>query len=166
MNIVLIGMPGSGKTTIGTEIARLMGRNFIDIDFEIIKSAGMSIPEIFAEYGEAGFRRYERTQTFRASRKHDCVIATGGGVVKDRKNYSPLHQNGYICHIYRCLSLLPTDGRPLSQANSLESMYEQRKPMYEFFRDFFVNNDRSPLDAAQNIIDEFKIFSREICVRV
>ncbi len=158
MNIVLIGMPGSGKTTIGTEIANLMGRKFIDVDVTIIEEAGMSIPDIFAKYGESTFRRYEREQTLKASRKNNCVIATGGGVVKDRKNYYPLHETSYICQIFRDISLLPKDGRPLSQANNLEVMYQQRKHMYEFFRDNIVNNDKNPNSVAKIIIEDFKTF--------
>ena len=158
MNIVLIGMPGSGKTTIGNEIARLTGRRFIDVDLEIIQAAGISIPEIFAKHGEKVFRQYEREQTLIVSRNNDCVIATGGGVVKDKNNYFPLHENGYICHIFRELSLLPSDGRPLSQANDIRIMYEQRKPLYKFFRDAFILNDKTPLDAAKNIIEEFNNF--------
>lgn len=156
MNIVLIGMPGSGKTTIGAEIARILGREFIDVDAVIVKETGMPVSEIFAKYGEAGFRRYEREQTFAASRKYDCVIATGGGVVKDANNYYPLHETGRIYQIKRDISLLPTEGRPLSQANNLEAMYEQRKPMYRFFRDAKIENDATPHDAAEAIIRDFR----------
>lgn len=144
MNIVLIGMPGSGKSTLGGEVARLLERELIDIDNIIVQSAGMSIPEIFSRYGEAEFRRYEREKICEASRQKDCVTATGGGVVKDRNNYYPLHETGRIYQIKRALSLLPSDGRPISQSMSLEKLYEERKPMYKFFRDAKIDNNRTP----------------------
>lgn len=160
MNIVLIGMPGSGKSTLGEELAKMLGRELVDIDNMIVKAVGMSIPEIFSQYGEPVFRQYEHEQVFAVSRKDNCVIATGGGVVKDRNNYYPLHETGRIYQIKRALSLLPTDGRPISQANSLEAIYNSRKEMYKYFRDAQIDNNRTPEEAALDIIDEFKSFMK------
>lgn len=160
MNIVLIGMPGSGKSTIGGEVARILGRELVDVDNLIIEAAGISIPEIFKRYGEAEFRRYEREQILAASKVKDCVIALGGGAVKDKNNYYPLHETGRIYQLKRDLSLLPTDGRPISQSMNLADLYEQRKAMYEFFRDSEIDNNRTPREAAEDIIREFQAFMK------
>ena len=154
-NIVLIGMPGSGKTTVGEALAKLTGREAIDIDQRIVERAGCSIPEIFAAEGEEAFRTLEREETAKAGMLSGKVLLTGGGVVKDLRNYDSLHQNGRIYHLWRDLSLLPTDGRPLSLTTDLTTMWEARAPMYQQFRDVLVENMKSVEETAETIWRDF-----------
>ncbi|MBQ7329493.1 MAG: AAA family ATPase [Oscillospiraceae bacterium] len=151
-NIVLIGMPGCGKSTIGKLLAQELNREFIDADAEIVNEAGMSIPEIFETQGEEGFRKIEMQVLTKLGQKSCLVIATGGGCVTKAENYPLLHQNGTIYWIKRDIASLPTDGRPLSQAGKLEQMYKVRKPLYEQFADCAVSNDNCPGDAVAKIL--------------
>ena len=151
-NIVLIGMPGCGKSTIGQILAEKTGKQLLDADAEIIKTAGKSIPEIFAEGGEPAFRAIETQVLAQLGKRSGCIIATGGGCVTKAETLPSLHQNGTIFWIKRDIALLPKDGRPLSLANDLQKMYEIRKPMYEAFADFTIENDGSPEETAGNII--------------
>ncbi|MBP3509070.1 shikimate kinase [Oscillibacter sp.] len=154
-NIVLIGMPGCGKTTVGQALAELTGREAIDIDQRIAERAGCSIPEIFAQGGETAFRALEREETAEAGKLSGKIILTGGGVIKDQRNYAPLHQNGRIYHLIRDLNILPTDGRPLSQSADLSAMWAERAPLYARFRDMEVQNSGSVQETAQAIWRDF-----------
>lgn len=154
-NIVLIGMPGSGKSSVGARLAELTGREAVDLDALIAEKAGLSIPEIFAEQGEAAFRALEREVTAEAGKLSGRIILTGGGVVKDERNYAPLRQNGRIYHLLRDLELLPTEGRPLSQTTRLTAMWEERRPMYERFRDAVIDNNGAMEDTVQTIWRDF-----------
>ena len=154
-NIVVIGMPGCGKTTVGQALAELTGREAIDIDARIVERAGCSIPEIFAQDGEAAFRALEREETAEAGKLSGKIILTGGGVVKDARNYAPLHQNSRIYHLTRDLSILPTDGRPLSQGADLAAMWAERAPMYARFRDVFIEHNGSVEGTAAAIWRDF-----------
>ena len=158
-NVVLIGMPGCGKSTIGNLLARKLGRKFVDADEEIIQLAGKSIPEIFAQDGEEIFREWETMALEHLGKQSGLVIATGGGCVTRQRNYPELHQNGSIVWLERDLSLLPTDGRPLSQSNRLEEMYAVRKPMYEAFADVRVANTGSPEDTVTEILSKLEELS-------
>lgn len=151
-NIVLIGMPGCGKSTIGKLLAQELNREFVDADAEIVNEAGMTIPEIFETHGEEGFRKIETHVLAKLGQKSCLVIATGGGCVTRAENYPLLHQNGTIYWIKRDITSLPTDGRPLSQAGKLEQMYKVRKPLYEQFADCAVSNDNCPGDAVVKIL--------------
>ena len=154
-NIVLIGMPGSGKSSVGAKLAELTGREAIDLDTLIEQRAGTTISDIFAKQGEAAFRALEREVTAEAGKLTGKILLTGGGVVKDSRNYAPLRQNGRIYHIIRDLDLLPTDGRPLSQATKLSVMWEERRPMYESFRDTAIDNHGTIEETAQTIWRDF-----------
>ena len=154
-NIVLIGMPGSGKTTVGQALAELTGREAIDIDQRIVERSGRPIPEIFAQEGEAAFRALEREETAEAGKLSGKIILTGGGVVKDPRNYGSLHQNGRIYHLVRDLDLLPTEGRPLSQATPLATLWAERAPLYARFRDIEIGNNGSAQETAQGIWRDF-----------
>lgn len=151
-NIVLIGMPGCGKSTIGKALAEQTGRKFVDADAFLEQNAGYTIPEIFANRGEAAFRELETAALAELGKQSGLVIATGGGCVTRNENYPLLHQNGTIIWIRRNLEMLPTEGRPLSQTNRLEQMYQIRKPMYESFADHTIENDGDIQDAAQAIL--------------
>ena len=155
-NIVLIGMPGCGKTTVGKELASQLNKLFIDIDEEIVKRAGTSIPEIFAEQGESGFRNLESDVLADICKRSGLVISTGGGCITQERNYSYLHQNGTIVWIKRDISLLPTEGRPLSQQNKVTELYKIRKPLYEAFSDISVTNTDTPNSTAIKITTMIK----------
>lgn len=154
-NIVLIGMPGCGKSTIGQLLAEKTGREAVDIDQRIAERAGCSIPEIFARGGEAEFRALEREETARAGALTGKILLTGGGAVKTPENYAALHQNGRVYHLLRDLETLPTDGRPLSQGADLAAMWRQREPLYRRFRDVTVDNNGAPEDTVDAIWRDF-----------
>lgn len=155
-NIVLIGMPGSGKSSVAELIAQKTGREFIDIDKEIVKTAGKTIPEIFAEDGEAVFRAFECEETARVGKLTGVVIATGGGLVKDFRNYAPLHQNGRIYYLCRDLAELEIEGRPLSKdMETLKQLALEREPLYNKFADSKIENNVSLQEAPQKILEEY-----------
>ncbi len=154
-NLVLIGMPGSGKTTVGSALAALTGREALDMDQLIAEKAGCSIPELFAREGEEAFRALEREVAAACGKCSGKILLTGGGVVKDRRNYAALHQNGRIYQLLRPLDLLPTDGRPLSQGADLAAMWREREPLYTAFRDAAIENTGTVQDTAQQIWRDF-----------
>ena len=151
-NIILIGMPGCGKSTVGKLLAEKTDRKFVDADAAIEEKAGISIPEIFANGGEAAFRELETAVLVEICKGSGLVIATGGGCVTRAENYPLLHQNGRIVWIKRDISSLPTDGRPLSQCNNLSQMYQRRAPLYESFADLTVENNQSTEETANRIL--------------
>lgn len=151
-NIILIGMPGSGKTTAGKLLAEKNGRKFVDTDEELVKHAGRTIPDIFAADGEPYFRQLETEVLSSLGQQSGLVLATGGGCVTQARNYPLLHQNGTIFCLNRDISKLPTEGRPLSQIAKMEEMYRIRKPLYETFADHMINNDCSPDAAVEQIL--------------
>jgi shikimate dehydrogenase len=152
-NIILIGMPGSGKSTVGRLLAKKLARYFVDADEAIIKEAGMPIPEIFATSGEEGFRQIETKVLARLGQESSLVIATGGGCVTRRENDPLLHQNGICVWLARDLEKLPTEGRPLSQQTKLEQMYQIRKPLYTQFADYTADNNATPEECTKQILE-------------
>lgn len=155
-NIVLIGMPGCGKSSAAQLLAEKTGRPILDCDAEIALRAGKSIPEIFAEEGEEGFRRRETEVLADFGKQSGAILATGGGCVTREENYPLLHQNGVIFHLLRDCEKLPTDGRPISQANDLRSLFERRRAMYERFADVTVDNNASLLETVERILEEME----------
>ena len=152
-SIVLIGMPGCGKTTVGRTLAGKLGRTFVDLDEEIVRRAGTSIPEIFAREGEAGFRERESALVREFGERTGLVVSTGGGVVTRRENYIPLKQNGLLLHLRRDPAALPTDGRPLSQATAPEELWRRRAPLYAAFADGEIDNN-GPLAGTLEQIEK------------
>ena len=151
-NIILIGMPGCGKTTVGKALAEITGRIFVDADAKIEELAGKPIPEIFAQDGEEVFRDWETRALIALGKQFGLVIATGGGCVTQLRNYPFLHQNGQILWLQRDIAKLPTEGRPLSQGADLSAMYEKRKKLYAAFADHIVSNNASVADTVSEIL--------------
>lgn len=151
-NVILIGMPGCGKSTIGKLLAEKTGKAFADADVKIEELANKSIPQIFSEDGEAVFRQWETEALAELGKQSGLVIATGGGCVTQMRNYPLLHQNGIILWLKRNLENLPTDGRPLSKSGNLAEMYAIRKPLYSQFSDVIIDNDNTPDNAVEKIL--------------
>ena len=152
-NLMLIGMPGSGKSTVGAALAESLGRKLVDVDERIVELAGCSIPEIFEKEGEEGFRRIEHQALCQVSKESGLVIATGGGVVTRPENMDPMRQNSLIVWLLRDTALLPRDGRPLSQTNSLTEMFKVREPLYRAAADCVADNNGSLEDTVKQILE-------------
>ena len=155
-NIVIIGMPGSGKTTVSTMLAEKLGRKIFDTDTMVAENAGMTIPEIFAAQGEAGFRRLETEATAEVGKLSGNIISTGGGVVTVAENYELLHQNGVIVWIERDTNKLARDGRPISLSSDLNELYAARLPLYDRFADIKADNNGDINDTVNAIMEMIK----------
>lgn len=150
-NLVLVGMPGCGKTTVGRALARLSGKPFVDLDEEIVRRADKPIPEIFRTEGEEAFRALEAQALTEICAQSGQVIATGGGAVLRAENRDIMRRAGRVYFLRRALEELPTDGRPLSQKGSLEEMYRVRKPLYSAAADTVIDNSVA-LEATAELI--------------
>lgn len=140
-NIVIIGMPGAGKTSVAEALAEKLHRKCIDIDTEIIKKHG-DIPKIFERQGEKAFRAYEKRAVIEAAKQQGVVIATGGGSLLDPENTEALKRTGTLYWITRPLEDLATDGRPLSKGGieTLKKLYAARAPIYTAAADKIIEN--------------------------
>lgn len=153
-NLVLIGMPGSGKTTVGQCLAEATGKRFVDTDEEILVRTGESPEEIIRTRGEKAFRETETEILTDLGKQSALVIATGGGCVTVPENYDALHRNGRIIWLTRDLGKLPTQGRPLSQISGVEALFERRAPLYRQFADCIADNNGRLQDTVSRILEE------------
>ena len=154
-NIVLIGMPSSGKTLTGKALCKYIDKTVVDTDAVIVERSGMSINEMFARHGEAYFRQWEHDVIEEFSKQNGLIIATGGGAIKNEENIQNLKQNGVVMFIDRDLEhLLVTDDRPLSKdTNAVAKLYEERYPLYTKYGDLRVPNNY-PMEISQQELDE------------
>ena len=152
-NILLIGMPGCGKTTVGRALAEATGRAFVDLDELVEQRAGKPIPAIFAAEGEEAFRALEHAALCEHAKRSGLVIACGGGVVTRAENLDPMRQNAVVVWLLRDLDKLPTDGRPLSLAQPMEALFQQREPLYRAAADSTVDNNGPVADTVRQILE-------------
>ena len=157
-NIILVGMPGCGKSSVGAIIADKLGRDFLDADEEFEKMHSITPADAIRTLGEEKFREMETETVASLGKLSGKVIATGGGVVTRERNYPLLHQNGVIVFLERDISLLPTNNRPLSQSNSLEKLYNSRIDSYRRFADITVESTGIIEKTAELIISAFLEF--------
>ena len=156
LNLVLVGMPGCGKSTLGQAIADLLGRRLVDCDSEIVRRAGMSIPDVFAQYGEDHFRTLETQVLADVCRESGLVISTGGGAILRPENVRSMKQNGRVCFIRRPFELLPRNGRPLSSSeDAVARLWQERREKYASAADFTIDNDSTIESACQRIQEGF-----------
>ena len=157
-NIVLIGMPSAGKTTIGKMLEEKLGKELFDLDDMIIAKAGKSIPEIVQESGEAGFRAIETEVAMEASKMNNKIIATGGGVVKHKVNMDFLRLNGITIFIDRDIDkLISSDpNRPLSSSKqALQQMYKERYPLYQKYAAYIAVNNANIEETVDDIVNAY-----------
>ncbi len=155
-NLVLVGMPGSGKTTVGRRCAKALGMTAVDTDAEIERKTGRRPAAIITEDGEAAFRAIEAEVIAELGKQRGLVIATGGGAVLAQANRLNLRMNGVVAYLNRPLGRLSTGGRPLSQSpGALERLLAVRGPIYEAMADFTVRNDGTLAGCAQRVLEGF-----------
>ena len=150
-NIILVGMPSCGKSTVGASIAQSLNREFVDADVEFEKTYNILPKDVITTLGEEKFRAMESALLAELGKKSNTVIATGGGAVTRKENYPSLHQNGVIIYIKRNLEALSTKNRPLSQNGSLSALFEKRKAAYESFADITVENNGAIENTLKSI---------------
>ena len=134
LNITLVGMPGSGKTTIGKKLAKQTGRSFIDLDVQFKEEYNITPAEVISQKGEDEFRRMETALAKKILPQSGLVIATGGGIVTRKENWFYLRTNSKVCYLERPLEFLlkqDTSNRPLSRSTGIEELYKKRTPLYE-----------------------------------
>ncbi len=152
-NIVIIGMPGSGKTTISAELGKKLERPVYEADALIEEKAGMKIPELFRCFGEERFRELETQVLNELGKLSGVVISTGGGCVTREENYGLLHQNGCIIWLRRDVAALPTEGRPISLQSDMNDLYRRRLPMYRHFADCTADNNGDIEQTVRQIME-------------
>ncbi len=157
-NIILIGMPSCGKSSVGKELASLLGREFYDSDEEIIKLIEMPISDYFAKHGEQAFRAVEKKVISELCKKSSCVIATGGGAVLDSENVMHMKQNGKLIFLDRSIEkLTATSDRPLSSSSdALKALYEKRHPIYSSACDIKINGNGSVKEVSKIVLNEME----------
>ncbi len=155
-NIVLIGMPGCGKSTVARHLGALTGRRVLDVDRLIEEKIGMDIPAFFAQHGEPAFRQVEAEVTAQAGSRSGCVIATGGGVVTVAENYASLHQNGIILFLHCEQGRLSAKNRPVTQRDGVEALLKKRLPLYRSWSRKTYEN-RCSKDTAAAIREDFDL---------
>lgn len=157
-NIVLVGMSGCGKTTIGKLLADRLGKDFVDTDEQLIKLFGKSIARVFKEDGEQAFRAAEREVVQAISQQNGLIIATGGGAPLSEVSRERLKQNAVTLYITRDVQSLDRTGRPLAVSEQrVKDMLAVRDPIYRAISDFVVSNDTTPQQAVETILKELKI---------
>lgn len=154
-NVVLVGMPSCGKSTLGRQVAKQLGRSFIDLDKAIEAHAKKSIPDIFAQHGEAYFRDLETEVCKTYAKEHGLVLSTGGGIVKRSENMEALRQNGIVCFIERDIQKLHTGGnRPLSSdISAVKNLLHERLPLYRKYSDYSISNNQLHSKAVKDILE-------------
>lgn len=155
-NIIIVGMPGSGKSSISEKLGQLTGHKVAELDEIFEEKYKISAADCIKTQGEEQFRKMETEIIREEGKSSGLIISTGGGVVTRPENYPLLHQNGTIFWIKRDINELPVDGRPISQSNDLNRLYEIRRPMYERFADHVIENDTTIDEAAEKIIQLVK----------
>ena len=156
LNLVLVGMPGCGKTTLGQLLAKEIGRPLLDTDAMVEQMAGKTIPEIFEQDGEETFRALETLAVQKACSLQGHIITTGGGAILKEESRLAMKQNGRVCLIERPLELLARNGRPLSQGDqALVNLWQKREPCYRKAADFSVQNTGEIKAASQAIMEGF-----------
>ncbi|MGA8863800.1 MAG: shikimate kinase [Gallionella sp.] len=171
-NLILVGMMGSGKTTMGRALAKHLGKDFVDSDEEIVKRTGVTVPHIFDVEGEAGFRQRETTAIRELTGRCNMVLATGGGAVLDGHNRTMLQQNGIVIYLKANAHDLwqrtrHDRNRPLLQTDNpyarLVELFQQRDPLYRQVSDIIVQSGKQSAHALMlRLVDEIDAFKRHI----
>lgn len=158
VNIALVGMPSSGKSTVGKIIAEKLGKNFSDTDGEVFSLSGKTPESIIVERGESEFRKVESVALKNCLSRCGSVVATGGGAILSPENRRILKQTSFVVYIKRDLDKLVSDGRPLSKKIGVEELFKERAPLYEFVADLIVENNGGIEEVAERIVKGYEDF--------
>ena len=150
-NIILIGMPGCGKTTLARATGETLGLAWYDCDALIEEKAGMSIANVFATWGESAFRTMETAALIALCKHENSVIATGGGCVTRAENRDILCESGKVLWLLRDLEKLPTEGRPISAKKDIRTLYAEREALYAHFADARIDNNGTIEETVEQI---------------